>query len=59
MFSGQPIDGDPAQLLPELLDEMVALGEKARYVSQAFGGNGHRPEQASKLIEELIEGRHS
>jgi len=57
MFPGQLIDGDPAQLLPQLLDEMIALGEKARCVSQALGGNGHRPEEAGKLIEDLIAGR--
>ena len=53
---GQPIEGDPAQLLPQLLDEMIALGEKARYVSQALGGNGHRAGQAAELIEDLVKG---
>lgn len=49
-----PLDGNPAELLPQLLDEMITLGEKARYVSQALGGNGHRPEKAAELIEDLI-----
>jgi hypothetical protein len=59
MFPEQLIDGDPAQLLPQLLDQLITLGETARYLSQALGGNGHRPEVAEKLIEELIAGERS
>jgi len=55
--SGQPLEGDLARLLPQLLDEMVRLGEKARYLSQVLGGNGHRPEKAAELID-LIRGGH-
>ncbi len=44
---------DPAQMLPELLDQMIAVGETARQVSQALGGNGHRPEQLKEIIEYL------
>ena len=48
---------DPARLLPELLDRLIALGELAQRLSHALGGNGHRPEKAGELIEELINGR--
>ena len=44
---------DPAKLLPQLLDQLMALGEMAKQLSQALGGNGHRAEQAAQLIEEL------
>ena len=44
---------DPAELLPELLDRLIALGQMAQQLSHALGGNGHRPEQAAQLIEEL------
>lgn len=35
-------ESDPATLLPELLDRLIALGN-----------NGHRPEVAAELIEYL------
>ena len=47
------LSDDPAQLLPQLLDKMTELGQMAQQLSQALGGNGHRPEQAAQLIEEL------
>ncbi len=48
---------DPTQLLPQLLDQLIALGDMARQLSQALGGNGHRPEKAAELIQELTKGR--
>jgi len=47
------IPDDPAQLLPQLLDRLIELGDMARQLSQALGGNGHRPEQVADLIEGL------
>jgi len=47
------ISDDPAQLLPQLLDRMIELGDMARELSRQLGGNGHRPEQVAQLIEEL------
>ena len=47
---------DPSQLLPELLDRLVALGDMARQLSQALGRNGHRPEVVQKLMEEIANG---
>jgi len=31
----------------------MELGDMARELSHALGGNGHRPEQAAQLIKEL------
>jgi len=33
---------------------MVALGKVARHLSQALGGNGHRPGKGKKLINDLL-----
>ena len=43
-------ESDPATILPELLDRLIALGETARQISHALGNNGHRPEVAAELI---------
>ncbi len=45
---------DPAQLIPQLLDRMIELGDMARELSHQLGSNGHRPEQVAQLIEELV-----
>lgn len=47
---------DPAQLLPELLDLLVALGEMAGQIRAALGGNGHRPDKANELTRQLSRG---
>ncbi len=41
---------DPAQQLPELLDQMIALGEMTHGFKRALGGNGHWPEQVEELL---------
>ncbi len=43
---------DPAQL-PELLDQMIALGEMTHGFKRALGGNGHWPEQVEELLAEV------
>jgi hypothetical protein len=40
--------------LPQLLDELIALGDVARQLNYALGGNGHRPDQTRELIEKLV-----
>ena len=50
-------EADPAQLLPQLLDQCIALGETAKQLSLALGGSGHRAGEAVKLIQELINER--
>ena len=47
------LSDDPTLLLPQLLDYLMALGDMEQQISHALGGNGHRPEQAAQLIEEL------
>ena len=44
---------DPAQLLPELLDKLAALGDLAKQVSRALGGNGHRASEVQEILEGL------
>ena len=51
-FNTQFALDDPAELLPQLLEQLVALGQMAQQLSQALGGNGHRLEQAAQVIEE-------
>ncbi|MBA7683228.1 Tyrosine recombinase XerC [subsurface metagenome] len=46
-------EADPARLLPQLLDQMAALGEMAHELSQALGGNGHRVEQIEGIARFL------
>ena len=41
---------DLARLLPELLDQLISLGEVARQVRLALGGNGHHLEEVVKII---------
>ena len=43
------LETDPTQLLPLLLDNLVALGDLARQISHALDGNGHRREKAAGL----------
>ena len=51
-----PAYSDPAALIPELLDKLIALGQLAQQLSHALGGNGHRPERAAEVVRELIKG---
>ena len=44
---------DLIRLLPELLDQLISLGGIASQISNMLGGNGHRPEEVAKLIQEL------
>jgi len=44
---------DIANLLPELLDQLVVLGDLARQISQGLGGNGHRAEGVAEVLKSL------
>ena len=50
---------DPSQLFPMLLDKLIDLGDLARQISHALGGNGHRPNKAAALIKQLTKGLDS
>jgi hypothetical protein len=39
--------GDPQELLPQLLDQLVALGKTARALRLALRKDGHRPPEAA------------
>ena len=40
-------ESNAATILPELLDRLIALGERARQISHALDNSGHRPEVAA------------
>ena len=42
---------DPTKLLPQLLDQLIALGKTAQQLRHTLGGNGHRPEKISEVIK--------
>ena len=47
--STQLVDGDPAELIPELLDRLAELGDLAKQVNRALGSNGHKAEALAEL----------
>jgi len=36
-----------------LLDQLTALGDLARQISHALGGNGHRPDKLREVVQQL------
>ena len=50
---GTPLETDPARMIPELLDRLASLGDFAKEVSRALGGNGHRAGVTAELIKEM------
>ena len=44
---------DIANLLPQLLDQLVVLGDLARQISRGLGGNGHRAEGVAEILKSL------
>jgi hypothetical protein len=36
---------DLAKLLPELLEQLIAVGEMAKQIRHALDANGHRPKE--------------
>ncbi len=50
------LQSDPTKLLPQLLDQLIALGQTAQQLRHALGGNGYRPEKISEVIQQLTEG---
>ena len=51
---GSYLEGDPAKLIPELLDKLAALGDLAKQISRGLGGNGHRAVKVAELVQNLI-----
>ncbi len=50
------LQSDPTKLLPQLLDQLIALGQTAQQLRHALGSNGYRPEKISEVIQQLTEG---
>ena len=48
--SSSMYETQPTQLLFVLLDKLIDLGDFARQISQALGGNGHRPHTLQEVI---------
>ncbi len=48
-------DGQVAELIPQLLDRLVVLGDLARQISHALGGNGHYPELSRESVKKLAD----
>ena len=44
---------DPAQLLPHLLDQLIALGQLAHELRHVLGDDGHRPEELKEIAQYL------
>ena len=49
---------DPAELLPQLLDQLAALGEVARQISRSLSGNGQRAEATAEILKALTISRN-
>ena len=47
------LEDDPTRLILELLDRLAELGDLAKQISHALGGNGHRKAEVASLIKEL------
>ncbi|MFC2032358.1 hypothetical protein ACFLUS_03215 [Chloroflexota bacterium] len=45
--------GQVAELMPQLLDRLIALGDMARQISNAIGSNCHREDTTAELSKEL------
>ncbi len=43
------LQSDPTKLLPQLLDQLIALGQTAQQLRHTPGGNDHRPEKISRI----------
>jgi len=51
--SRTPRPEEATTLLPQLLDQLEALGETARQLKQALGSNGHKAEKLEEIKQYL------
>jgi len=49
--SRTPRPEEATTLLPQLLDQLEALGETARQLKQALGSNGHKAEKLEEITQ--------
>ncbi len=50
------LESDPLNLIPRLLDQIIALGQTAQQLRRVLSGNGHRPEKLSEAVQQLAQG---
>jgi len=50
------LESDPLNLIPRLLDQIIALGQTAQQLRHALSGNGRQPEKLSEIAKQLVEG---
>ena len=50
------LQSDPTKLLPQLLDQLIALGQTAQQLRHTLGGNGHQTEKIEELMKQLARG---
>jgi len=48
---------DSSELIPQLLDCLIELGDLVREINHALGGNGHQADKAAELIQQLVNDR--
>lgn len=44
---------DVTQLLPQFLDQLATLGDRARQINQSLGSNDHRVEALGEILKSL------
>ena len=57
LASNEPIGADPLELIPHLLSHLIKIGDLAREISHAMDCNGHKPDKAAELIQQLVSNR--
>ena len=54
------LEPDPSTLLPQLIDQLIALGQTAQQLRCVLNGNGHKHEKLSEITNQLaLGGKHS
>lgn len=49
-------ESDPIKILPQLLDQLIALGQTAQQLRQALDNNGHHPDKVADPIRQTLQG---
>ncbi len=50
------LESNPLNLIPRLLDQIIALRQTAQQLRHALSDNGNRPEKLSEIAKQLVEG---
>ena len=49
-------ESDPLKLMPQLLDQLIALGQTAQQLRQALDSDGHHSDKVADLAKQTLEG---